>query len=107
MTTESDRDSLVPSDAEAIGRVSGRAAMTRLMRIVRIIEPSLPPELTGDFDGVDAGRRPPGLLVADAMDRAMMRAAERDQRIHRSPCGRAPAAAGSGDDADRIVCGRR
>ena len=45
---------------------------------MRIIEPGLPPELTGDFDGVDPGRRPPGLLVAGAMDRAMMRAAERD-----------------------------
>ena len=32
--------------------------------IVRIIEPGLPPELTGDFDGVDPGRRPPGLLIA-------------------------------------------
>ena len=48
------------------------------MRILRIIEPGLSPELTGDLDGVDAGRRPPGLLVAGAMDRAMMRAAERD-----------------------------
>ena len=48
------------------------------MRILRIIEPGLSPELTGDFDGVDPGRRPPGLLVAGAMDRAMMRAAERD-----------------------------
>ena len=48
------------------------------MRIVRIIEPGLPPELTGDFDGVDPGRRPPGPLVAGAMNRAMMRAAERD-----------------------------
>ena len=46
--------------------------------ILRIIEPGLPPELTGDLDGVDAGRRPPGLLVAGAMDRAVMRAAERD-----------------------------
>ena len=45
---------------------------------MRIIEPGLPPELTGDFDGVDPGRRPPGLLIAGAMDRAMMRAAERD-----------------------------
>jgi hypothetical protein len=51
---------------------------TRLLRIVRIIEPGLSPELTGDFDGVDPGRRPPGLLIAGAMDRAMMRAAERD-----------------------------
>ena len=48
------------------------------MRIVRIIEPGLPPELAGDLDRVDAGRRPPGLLIAGAMDRAMMRAAERD-----------------------------
>ena len=48
------------------------------MRTVRIIVPGLPPELTGDFDRVDAGRRPPGLLIAGAMDRAMMRAAERD-----------------------------
>ena len=46
--------------------------------ILRIIEPGLPPELTGDLDGVDARRRPPGLLIAGAMDRAMMRAAERD-----------------------------
>ena len=45
--------------------------------ILRIIEPGLSPELTGDLDGVDAGRLPPGSLVAGAMDRAMMRAAER------------------------------
>ena len=48
------------------------------MRIVRIIEPGLLPELTGDLHGIDARRRPPGLLVAGAMNRAMMRAAERD-----------------------------
>ena len=48
------------------------------MTILRIIEPGLSPELTGDLDGVDAGRLPPGLLVAGAMDRAVMRAAERD-----------------------------
>ena len=48
------------------------------MGIVRIIEPGLPPELTGDFDGIDPDRRPPGLLIAGAMERAMMRAAERD-----------------------------
>jgi len=46
--------------------------------IWRIIEPGLSPELTGDLDGVDAGRFPPGLLVAGAMDGAVMRAAERD-----------------------------
>ena len=48
------------------------------MTILRIIEPGLSPELTGGLDGVDAGRLPPGLLVAGAMDRAVMRAAERD-----------------------------
>ena len=45
---------------------------------LRIIEPGLPPQLTGDFDRVYPGRRPPGLLIAGAMDRAVMRAAERD-----------------------------
>ena len=48
---------------------------------MRIIEPGLPPELTGDFDGVDPRRRPPGLLIAGAMDRAMMRAAERNGEL--------------------------
>ena len=51
---------------------------TRLVMLLRIIEPGLSPELTGDLDGVDAGRLPPGLLVAGAMNRAVMRAAERD-----------------------------
>jgi hypothetical protein len=51
---------------------------TALARIRRVIKPSLSPELTGHLDGVDAGRLPPGLLVAGAMDGAMMRAAERD-----------------------------
>src|SRR5215510_5925573 len=46
--------------------------------VLRIIEPGVSPKLTGDLDGIDAGRLPPGLLVAGAMDRAMMRAAERD-----------------------------
>ncbi len=45
---------------------------TRLVMIGRIIEPGLSPELTGDLDGVDAGRLPPGLLVASVMDRAVM-----------------------------------
>jgi hypothetical protein len=40
--------------------------------------PGLSPQLARDPNGIDAGRRPPGLLVADAMDGAMMRAAERD-----------------------------
>ena len=51
---------------------------TRRVMLLRIIEPGLPPELTGDLNGIDAGRLPPRLLVAGAMDRAMMRAAERD-----------------------------
>src|SRR5215472_4052935 len=46
--------------------------------LLRIIESGLSPELTGDLNGVDAGRPPPRLLVAGAMDRAVMRAAERD-----------------------------
>src|SRR4029453_17679266 len=46
--------------------------------LLRIIEPGLSPELPGDLDRVDAGRLPPGLLVAGAMDGAVMRAAERD-----------------------------
>ena len=46
--------------------------------LLRIIEPGLSPELTGDLNGIDAGRLPPSLLVAGTMDRAVMRAAERD-----------------------------
>src|ERR1700730_5699860 len=45
---------------------------------LRITEPGLSPELTGDLDGIDAGRLPPRPLVAGAMDRAVMRTAERD-----------------------------
>ena len=45
--------------------------------LLRIIEPGLPPELPGDLNGVDADRLPPGLLVAGAMDRPVMRAADR------------------------------
>jgi hypothetical protein len=43
--------------------------------LLRIIESGLSPELTGDLNRVDAGRLPPGLLVASAMDRPVMRAA--------------------------------
>ena len=46
-----------------------------------IIESGLSPELTGDLNGVDAGGLPPGLLVAGAMDRAVMRTAERDGKF--------------------------
>ena len=51
---------------------------TRLVMPLWIMEPGLSPELPGDADGVDAGRLPPGLLIAGAMDGAVMRAAERD-----------------------------
>jgi hypothetical protein len=40
--------------------------------LLPIIEPGLSPELTGDLNGVDTGRLPPGLLVACAVDRAVM-----------------------------------
>jgi hypothetical protein len=48
------------------------------MRISRIIEPGLSPQVAGGLDRVDAGRLPPGLLVAGAMDGAVMGAAEGD-----------------------------
>ena len=48
------------------------------MMLLRITEPGLSPELTGDLNGVDAGRLPQGLLIAGAMDCAVMRAAEWD-----------------------------
>ena len=54
------------------------APRTRLVTLLPIIEPGLSPELPGDLNGIDAGRLPPGLLVAGAMDGAVMRAAERD-----------------------------
>ena len=46
--------------------------------LLPIVKPGLSLELAGDLNGVDAGRLPPRLLVAGAMDGAMMRAAERD-----------------------------
>src|SRR5262249_10212383 len=79
---------------------------TRLVRLLRIIKPGLPPEVVGDRNRIDTGRPPPGPLVAGAMDRAVMRAAERDgEFVARLAAERA--VAGSEDDADRIVCARR
>ena len=49
--------------------------------LLRIIEPGLSPQLTGDLHGIDAGRLPPSLLVAGAMNRAVMRAAKRDGEL--------------------------
>ena len=46
------------------------------MRIWRIIEPGLSPELTGDPDGVDPGCLPPGLLIDGTMHRTVVRTAE-------------------------------
>jgi hypothetical protein len=40
--------------------------------LLPIIESGLSPKLTGDFDGIDTGRLPPGLLVTGAMNRAVM-----------------------------------
>jgi len=48
---------------------------------LRITAPRLSPEVMSDLDGVDAGRLPPGLLVGGAMNRAVMRAAERDGEL--------------------------
>jgi hypothetical protein len=39
------------------------------------------PELAGDLERINARCLPPGLLVARAMDRAMMRPAERDREL--------------------------
>ena len=64
------------------------------------------PKITSHLHGFDAGLFPPGLLVADPMQRAMMRAAKRDHefitgfaaqraRLHKSEVmgiGRLPAA---------------
>jgi hypothetical protein len=40
--------------------------------VLWIIEARLSPQLTGDLDGIDAGRPPPGLLIADTVDSAVM-----------------------------------
>jgi hypothetical protein len=61
--------------AEVTDCVSGRAGKTRRVTILRMVEPGLLPKLTGDLDGVDAGRHPPGLFVAGAMDGTVMRTA--------------------------------
>ena len=49
--------------------------------LLPITESGLSPELAGDLNGVDAGRLPPGPLIAGAMDGAVMRAAERDRKF--------------------------
>ena len=51
------------------------------MRIVRIIEPGLSPELAGDLDRVDAGGLPPGGFIAYAVHQPMMHAAERHREL--------------------------
>ena len=51
------------------------------MMILRIIEPGLSPELTGDFDGVDPGRLPPGGFISYAVHQPMMNAAERHREL--------------------------
>jgi hypothetical protein len=43
------------------------------------------PQLTGDLVRIDAGRPPPRSLVAGAMDRSVMRAAQRDREFIAGP----------------------
>src|SRR5262249_58986913 len=43
------------------------------------------PQFTGDLVRIDPGRSPPGSLVAGAMDRAVMRAAQRDRELIAGP----------------------
>jgi hypothetical protein len=54
-----------------------------------LIDAGVIPQLTGDLNRVDAACLPPSLLVAGAMDRAMMDAAERPESCeHRLDVGR-------------------
>src|SRR5262245_5764047 len=64
-----------PRFPRTVSSLRARRGIRRVM-LLRIIDTGLSPELTGDLNGVDAGRLPPGLLVAGAMDGAVMRAAE-------------------------------
>ena len=57
--------------------LSARREIRRVM-LLPITESGLSPELAGDLNEVDAGRLPPGPLVASAMDGTVMRAAKRD-----------------------------
>ena len=49
--------------------------------LLRIIEPGLSPQLTGDLDGVDPGRLPPGGFISYAVHQPMMNAAERHREL--------------------------
>ena len=48
---------------------------------MRIIEPGLPPKLTGGLDWVDAGILPPRGFIADPVHQSMMNAAERHREL--------------------------
>ena len=51
------------------------------MMLLRSIDPGLPPQPKGDFDGVDAGVLPPGGFIAYAVHQTMMNAAERHREL--------------------------
>ena len=54
---------------------------TRLVRILRIIEPGLSPKLTGGLHWVDAGILPPGGFIAYAVHQPMMDSTERHREL--------------------------
>jgi hypothetical protein len=54
---------------------------TRLVMILRIIEPGLSPKLTGGLDWVDAGILPPAGFIAYAVHQPMMDTAERHREF--------------------------
>jgi hypothetical protein len=54
---------------------------TRLVMILRIIEPGLSPKVTGGLDRVDAGLLPPGGFIADAVYQPMMDSTERHREL--------------------------
>ena len=54
---------------------------TRLVMILRIVDPGLSPKLTGGLDGVDAGVLPPDGFITDAVHQSMMDAAERHREL--------------------------
>ena len=54
---------------------------SRLVMILRTIEPGLSPKLTGYLDGVNAGLLPPGYFVAHPVHQPMMDSTERHREL--------------------------
>jgi hypothetical protein len=74
----------VPSKRDLTASGHSHAGARReisLLVVLQIMEPAFSPEVTGNLKGFDAGRLPPGMLVAGAMNRAVMRGAERDSEF--------------------------